>query len=170
MALKIAKNKGKVYLRRGHEVQEEKQRYSSNISLTSSLNESGWLTPRPGRCIPGKETRYPLYRRLCGPQGKSGRVRKISPHRDQISGAFSPQQSLYRLSYCDCIELRMTNKRDRKASAAVELNSSVFWIIKRRQCFETDVSGLPVGSCSRIKLDPSYTQSRNVGFNATDAA
>jgi hypothetical protein len=28
---------------------------------------------------PRKETRYPLYRRLGGPQGRSGRVRKISP-------------------------------------------------------------------------------------------
>jgi hypothetical protein len=28
--------------------------------------------------IPGK-TRYPLYRRLSGPQGQSGRVWKISP-------------------------------------------------------------------------------------------
>jgi hypothetical protein len=28
---------------------------------------------------PGKETRYPLYRKLGGPQGRSGRVRKIWP-------------------------------------------------------------------------------------------
>jgi len=28
---------------------------------------------------PGKETPYPLYRRLCGPQRQSGRVLKISP-------------------------------------------------------------------------------------------
>jgi hypothetical protein len=35
--------------------------------------------PRPGRFTPGKETRYPLYRRLGGPQDHSGRVRKISP-------------------------------------------------------------------------------------------
>ena len=28
---------------------------------------------------PGKETRYPLYRRLGGPKGQSRRVRKISP-------------------------------------------------------------------------------------------
>jgi hypothetical protein len=27
---------------------------------------------------PGKKTQYPLYRRLGGPQGRSGRVRKIS--------------------------------------------------------------------------------------------
>ena len=33
----------------------------------------------PGRFTPGKETRYPLYRRLGGPQGRSGRVWKISP-------------------------------------------------------------------------------------------
>ena len=38
-----------------------------------------WLTPRPGRFTPRKETRYPLYRRLGGPQGRSWRVRKISP-------------------------------------------------------------------------------------------
>jgi hypothetical protein len=39
----------------------------------------GWLAPRPGRFIPGKETQYPSYRRLGGPQGRSGRLRKISP-------------------------------------------------------------------------------------------
>jgi hypothetical protein len=39
----------------------------------------GWLAPRPGRFTPGKETRYPFYSRLGGPQGRSGRLRKISP-------------------------------------------------------------------------------------------
>jgi hypothetical protein len=34
---------------------------------------------RPGRSLPPGETRYPLYRRLGGPQGRSGQVRKISP-------------------------------------------------------------------------------------------
>jgi len=40
----------------------------------------GWgvsVTPRP-LFTPGN-TRYPLYRRLGGPQGRSGQVRKISP-------------------------------------------------------------------------------------------
>jgi hypothetical protein len=32
----------------------------------------------PAALPPGK-TRFPLYRRLGGPQGRSGRVRKISP-------------------------------------------------------------------------------------------
>jgi hypothetical protein len=39
----------------------------------------GWLAPHPGRFTPGKETRYPLYRRLGGPQDRSGRLWKISP-------------------------------------------------------------------------------------------
>jgi len=48
---------------------------------------------------PGK-TRYPICRRLDGPQGRSGRVRKISPP----TGIRSPDrpvrsESLYRLSY-----------------------------------------------------------------------
>jgi len=36
----------------------------------------GWddATPRP--LYPGKETRYPLYKKPDGPQGQSGRVRK----------------------------------------------------------------------------------------------
>jgi hypothetical protein len=41
------------------------------------------------RFTPGK-TRYPLYKRLGGPQGRSGRVRKISPQRDSIPGPSSP--------------------------------------------------------------------------------
>ena len=32
---------------------------------------------RPGRSLPQGKIRYPLYRRLGGPQGRSGRVRKI---------------------------------------------------------------------------------------------
>jgi hypothetical protein len=39
----------------------------------------GWVVnPTPGHFTSGKESQYPLYRRLGGPQGRSGRVRKIS--------------------------------------------------------------------------------------------
>ena len=57
------------------------QRRSSDISLKSVLLVDGgrWSTTRPGRFTPGKGTRYAFYRRLGGPQGRSGRVRKISP-------------------------------------------------------------------------------------------
>ena len=47
--------------------------------LPLALDMGRWLTPRPGRFTTGKKTRYPLYRRLSGPQGRSSRVRKILP-------------------------------------------------------------------------------------------
>ena len=56
-------------------------KWSRGISLNSAPDGSGRSTPRPGRFTPRKETQYPLYRRLAGPQGQSGQVRKISPLR-----------------------------------------------------------------------------------------
>jgi hypothetical protein len=61
---------------------------NSTFSLTLALDGGGWSTPRPG-CF----TRYPLYRRLGRPQGRSGLVLKISPPRGFffcLSGVFSP--------------------------------------------------------------------------------
>jgi hypothetical protein len=52
--------------------------HSSTLSLTSALDRGGWLTPRSGCFTPGKVTRYPLYKRLDEPQGRYGRVGKIS--------------------------------------------------------------------------------------------
>ena len=75
----MCKGKGKVLPRTGHECPDGEQRYSSTLSLTLTLDGGGWSTPRPGRFTSGKETRYPLYRRLGGPQGRSRRLRKISP-------------------------------------------------------------------------------------------
>ena len=49
------------------------------LSLISALDGDVSSTPGPARFIPGKETQYPLYRSLGGPQGRSDRVRKISP-------------------------------------------------------------------------------------------
>jgi hypothetical protein len=49
-----------------------------NSSSTSALGGGGISAPLPGRITPGN-TRYPLYRRLGGHQGRSGRVQNISP-------------------------------------------------------------------------------------------
>jgi len=35
---------------------------------TLAVDGGEWSTPSPGRFTPGKETRFPLYRRLGGPQ------------------------------------------------------------------------------------------------------
>jgi len=57
--------------------------------MTLALEGGGWSASRLGRLYRGK-TRYPLYKRLGGPQGRSGRVRKISPHWDLIPGPTIP--------------------------------------------------------------------------------
>jgi hypothetical protein len=52
---------------------------SSTLSLTTALEEGEGSASRPGRSLPPGKTRYPLYRRVGGPQGQSGQVRKIPP-------------------------------------------------------------------------------------------
>jgi hypothetical protein len=47
--------------------------------LNSALEGGEGSASRPGRTLPPGKTRYPLYRRLGGSQGRSGQVRKISP-------------------------------------------------------------------------------------------
>ena len=59
--------------------------------LTTALEGGEGSASRPGRSLPLGKTRYPLHRRLGGPQGRSRQVRKISPpHRDSIPGPSSP--------------------------------------------------------------------------------
>jgi len=45
--------------------------------MTTALERSEWSASRPGRSLPPGKTRYSLYRRLDGPQGRYGQVRKI---------------------------------------------------------------------------------------------
>jgi hypothetical protein len=81
------------------------QKGGVGVQLYSFFNldiRSGWVVstiPQP-LYPPGKETRYPLYRRLGGPQGRFGRVRKISlPTGIRSSDRPSCSESLYRLNY-----------------------------------------------------------------------
>ena len=52
--------------------------YSCTLSLTSALGGVGGQLHAPAALTPGK-TRYSLLRRRGGHEGRSGRVRKISP-------------------------------------------------------------------------------------------
>jgi hypothetical protein len=84
------KGKGTVHPITGHEGPEGEYRYSSTLSLTSALDGVGGQRHAPTALTPGK-TRYPLFRRLGGPQGRTGRVLKKSrPHRDSIPGPSIP--------------------------------------------------------------------------------
>ena len=47
--------------------------YNSTLSLTPALDGVGGQRHAPAT-LPPVKTRYPLYRRLGGPQGRSGRM------------------------------------------------------------------------------------------------
>jgi len=51
--------------------------YSSTLSLFYALDGVDGQRHAPA-ALPAGKNQYPLYRRLGGPQGRSGRVRKIS--------------------------------------------------------------------------------------------
>jgi len=47
--------------------------------MTAALEGGEWSAARPGRTLPPGKTRYPLYRRLGGPQGRSGQAKNLVP-------------------------------------------------------------------------------------------
>ena len=47
--------------------------------MTAALEGVQWSAARPGRTLPPGKTRYPLHRRLGGPQGRSGRAENLVP-------------------------------------------------------------------------------------------
>ena len=49
--------------------------------MTAALEGGDWSAGRPSRTLPPGKTRYPLYRRLGGPQGRSGWVENRVPTR-----------------------------------------------------------------------------------------
>ena len=71
--------------------------YSSTLSWPKALEGGEGSASRPGRFLPPGKTRYPLYRRLGGPQGRSGQVLASTGIRSLDRPAHS--QSLYQLCY-----------------------------------------------------------------------
>jgi hypothetical protein len=69
------KGKGKGHPITGHEGPKREKSYSSTLSLTSAQME--WVVKATHRPLYPRER--PGYRRLGGPQGRYGQVRKISP-------------------------------------------------------------------------------------------
>jgi len=47
--------------------------------MTAALEGGEWSAARPGFNLPQGKTRYPLYRRLGGPQSWSGRAENLVP-------------------------------------------------------------------------------------------
>ena len=58
------------------------QRVRRSIALLfddCGIRRGEWSAARPGRTLPPVKTRYPLYRRLGGPQGRSVRAENLVP-------------------------------------------------------------------------------------------
>jgi hypothetical protein len=70
---------------------------------------------RLGRFLHPGKTRYPLYRRLGGPQGRSGQVRKISP-----SPGFDPWT-------VQPVASRYTEHATRPTSFTLHVTTSIYW-------------------------------------------
>jgi len=47
--------------------------------MTATLEGGEWSAARPDRILPPGKTRYPFYRRLVEPQGRSGRAENLVP-------------------------------------------------------------------------------------------
>ena len=62
--------------------------------MTAALEGGEWSAARPGRILPPVKTGYPFYRRLGGPQGRSGRAENLVPTGIQ-SRSFQPVVSRY---------------------------------------------------------------------------
>ena len=78
------------------------QRVGRGIALLfhdSGTRRGEWSAARPGRTLPPGKTRYPFYRRLGGPQGRSGRAENPVPTGIRSRTVQPVAQSLYRLSY-----------------------------------------------------------------------
>jgi len=78
------------------------QRVGTGIALLfhDRGTRRGWVvssTPRPR--LPPVKTWYPFYRRLGGPQGRSGRAENLVPTGDATPDRPARSQSLYRLNY-----------------------------------------------------------------------
>jgi len=69
-SLRYIKGKGKINPITGHEDPEVDKRHSSTLSLTSALDGVGDKSHAPA-ALPLGKTRYPLCRRMGGPQGRS---------------------------------------------------------------------------------------------------
>ena len=67
--------------------------------MTAALEGGEWSAARSGRTLPPGKTRYPFYRKLGGPQGRSGRAENLVPTGIRSQAVQPVAHSLYRLSY-----------------------------------------------------------------------
>ena len=86
-----SKGKGKGLPITGHESPEGEQMYSSTLPSTLALDGGVGGQHHAPAALPPVKTRYPLYRRLGGPQGPVWKdAENVDSHWDSIPGPSSP--------------------------------------------------------------------------------
>ena len=99
-------------------------------SMTTALEGGEWSAARPGRTLlPGK-ARYPLYRRLGGPQGRSGRAENLAPPGFDPR-TVQPQVSRYtdwatRVCMYVCMYVYTRTQIDRSINASIHTQESTW--------------------------------------------
>jgi len=109
----------------------------------------GWVvssTPRPH--LPPGKTQYPFYRRLGGPQGRSGRVENLFPTGIR-SRTFQPAaQSLYRLSYSAHIQVPCKTRKIKIECQLIQ-SDSVWWYFSiEKRGFKMPLYGSAKWACA----------------------
>ena len=97
--------------------------------MTAALEGCEWSASRPDRTLPTGRTRYPLYRRVGGPQDRSGRAENLVPTRTRSRTVQPVAQSLYRLSY----RAQITRCNIHNFYMVLTLRSSVLYGSQNRQ-------------------------------------
>jgi len=79
--------------------------------MTVALEGGEWSAASPGRTLPPGKTRYPVYRRLGGPQGWSGRAENLVHIGLQAKSWFQNDgQKSLRQDFREVIEETIKNK------------------------------------------------------------
>ena len=117
--------------------------------MTVALEGGEWSAPRPGRTLPPGKTRYPLYRRLCGPQGRSGRAENLVP-------------TAIRSRTVQPVVIRYTDWATRRfriiMNMKLPMNNACVWQRKRKHCCKLDIQVIQKPTVSKMfRYDLSAT-------------
>jgi len=123
--------------------------------MTAALEGGEWSAARPGRTLPPGKTRYPLYRRLGGLQGRSGRAENFVP-----TGIRSRTVQSIVSRYSDWAtqpnfkKSRVTDTQKKEAASCSETSVAIH---QTTQCNIPEDSDLRQQSCENLQRGILYS-------------
>jgi len=114
--------------------------------MTAALEGGEWSASHPGRTLPPGKTRYPFYRRLGGPQGRSRRAENLVPT-DKIYRRNKKIVVPHNIQIADKSLARPGRKQ---ANVSVRMASISFGALSRRKKKLDDSSRLDVVEIARV--------------------